>query len=124
MANLIRSPKSGSDWTQHDLEAFRITVHNADAATFFNNPDLPPPSVPEAILDDPSPNNNAEHRRFFPILGSSYARGGIRSRRLFHRPTPLIELRRGQYHDSAEKGDVFYHGGRKLMQRRSDYCRR
>ncbi|KAJ8516010.1 hypothetical protein ONZ45_g6623 [Pleurotus djamor] len=68
MADLIRTPKSGDQWTQHDLAAFRIRVKDVDAETFFGRLDLPQSSVPAAILAEPSADNNAEHRRFFRYL--------------------------------------------------------
>ncbi|KAJ3510103.1 hypothetical protein NLJ89_g4865 [Agrocybe chaxingu] len=43
MAQLIRRPKSGSDWTANELAAYNITVVFQDAATFFETPDLPQP---------------------------------------------------------------------------------
>ncbi|KIJ58474.1 hypothetical protein HYDPIDRAFT_68087, partial [Hydnomerulius pinastri MD-312] len=35
MANIIRSAKSGSDWTSNDLAAYNIAVHRQPADTFF-----------------------------------------------------------------------------------------
>ncbi|KAJ7758092.1 hypothetical protein DFH07DRAFT_884698 [Mycena maculata] len=58
MANLIRSAKSGSDWTENDLDAYRIRIEYQDAATFFQipGPDLPPPVVRHpAVLTLPGP---------------------------------------------------------------------
>jgi len=50
MANLIRSPKSGSDWTVNDLTAYNITVFRQNAATFFGQADLPaPPHHPDLL---------------------------------------------------------------------------
>ncbi|KAF7371980.1 hypothetical protein MVEN_00056000 [Mycena venus] len=47
MADLIRSAKSGSDWTENDLHAYHIRVVYQDAATFFQipGPGLPAPAV-------------------------------------------------------------------------------
>ena len=50
MANIIRSAKSGSDWTRNELRAFNIQTVTDDVATFFGNPELLPPSVRQAIL--------------------------------------------------------------------------
>ncbi|KAJ7854176.1 hypothetical protein B0H14DRAFT_2756886 [Mycena olivaceomarginata] len=47
MADLIRSAKSGSDWTENDLHAYHIRVVYQDATTFFQipGPGLPAPTV-------------------------------------------------------------------------------
>jgi hypothetical protein len=50
MANLIRSAKPGSDWTQCDLDAYNVHVIVQDAAAFFGIPFLPEPQVPAEIL--------------------------------------------------------------------------
>ena len=65
MANLIRSAKSGNDWTENDLEAYNIQLRFEDAATFFGDSILPMPEIDEEILttleaDDMSYDNNAE----------------------------------------------------------------
>jgi hypothetical protein len=52
MANIIRSAKSGNDWTENELVAFNIRIDDLDAATFFNDADLPPPSVSPVILNN------------------------------------------------------------------------
>ncbi|KAF8122836.1 hypothetical protein EV363DRAFT_1273726, partial [Boletus edulis] len=49
MANLVRSAKSGNDWTQSDLRAYNIKVVYQDAATFFGGP-LPQPTTQPKIL--------------------------------------------------------------------------
>ena len=51
MANLIHSAKSGSDWTQGDLDAYNIHMHVEDTATFFGIPCLPQPQVDLEILN-------------------------------------------------------------------------
>ena len=35
MANLIRSAKSGSDWTLNDLDSYHISLNQLDALPFF-----------------------------------------------------------------------------------------
>ncbi|KAF8808402.1 hypothetical protein BYT27DRAFT_7048372, partial [Phlegmacium glaucopus] len=50
MANLFCSAKSGSDWTQGDLDVYSICVHIKDTATFFGILDLPQPLVNPEIL--------------------------------------------------------------------------
>ncbi|KAF9470903.1 hypothetical protein BDN70DRAFT_939343 [Pholiota conissans] len=50
MANLVRSAKSGSNWTQAELDAYNITVISQDAATFFGVPHLPQLHVSQELL--------------------------------------------------------------------------
>ncbi|KAJ4465181.1 hypothetical protein C8J55DRAFT_441351 [Lentinula edodes] len=50
MANLLRSAKSSSDWTQNELRAYNITVQWQDAATFFGVDPLPQPAVAQEVL--------------------------------------------------------------------------
>ncbi|KAG8221628.1 hypothetical protein J3R82DRAFT_1906 [Butyriboletus roseoflavus] len=45
MANLIRSAKSGSDWTQHELRAYNIQMVEQSLVEFFNQNQLPRPFV-------------------------------------------------------------------------------
>ena len=45
MANLIRSPKSGSDWSPVDLEAYNIVVDFNNTPSFFGVDHLPQPTV-------------------------------------------------------------------------------
>lgn len=52
MANIVRSAKSGSDWTINELKAYNIVVTLWDVATFFGNPILPQPPVHQVILDN------------------------------------------------------------------------
>jgi hypothetical protein len=35
MANLIRSAKSGSDWTLNDLDSYHISLNQVDPLLFF-----------------------------------------------------------------------------------------
>ena len=35
MADVIRSAKSGSDWTRSDLDSYHITIHQVDHLLFF-----------------------------------------------------------------------------------------
>src|SRR5262249_11101562 len=37
MANLIRSAKSGSDWSMNELMAYNISVHRTDFTRFFGH---------------------------------------------------------------------------------------
>ena len=45
MANLIRSVKAGSDWTETELCAYNIEVVSENVAAFFGNADLPSPTT-------------------------------------------------------------------------------
>ena len=49
MANLIRSAKSGSDWTRRELAAYNITVVSQTKPEFFGVNDLPVPAQPTII---------------------------------------------------------------------------
>jgi hypothetical protein len=55
MANIIRSAKSGSDWTSNDLIAYNISIESQDSATFFEVPALPDPHVPQEMLQRLNP---------------------------------------------------------------------
>ena len=50
MAGIVRSAKSGSDWTRNELRAFNIQTVTDNVATFFGSPELPPPSALQAII--------------------------------------------------------------------------
>ena len=41
MSGIIRSAKSGSNWTSEDLEAYNIVIRNQSARAFFDGQDLP-----------------------------------------------------------------------------------
>ncbi|KAF8508943.1 hypothetical protein BU17DRAFT_56480 [Hysterangium stoloniferum] len=49
MANLIRSAKSGSDWTDSELTAYNIVVVRQTKAEFFGTENLPIPDKPSLI---------------------------------------------------------------------------
>ncbi|KIL62602.1 hypothetical protein M378DRAFT_80878 [Amanita muscaria Koide BX008] len=73
MAQLIRSAKSGSDWTDNELFAFNIVVQDVDVATFFGAPQLPPTTVSPVVLNNtfrPAPPAviSKEDRLFFKYL--------------------------------------------------------
>jgi hypothetical protein len=72
-AQLIRSAKSGSDWTDHELFAFNIVIQDVDVATFFGASQLPPTTVSPIILNNvlgPAPPAviSKEDRLFFKYL--------------------------------------------------------
>lgn len=46
MANLVRSAKSGSDWTESELAAYHITIVPQNKQEFFGLDDLPAPASP------------------------------------------------------------------------------
>ena len=50
MANIIPSAKSGSDWTNNELDAYNIKITFQDAQTFFGEAVLPPPAVDQEVL--------------------------------------------------------------------------
>ena len=52
MAQLIRSAKSGSDWSHNELIAFNIVIQDVNAATFFGTPQLPATTVSPVILNN------------------------------------------------------------------------
>ena len=52
MADLERSAKLVSQWTNNELLAFNIRVEDAGVEAFFNIPQLPPPTVSTTILDN------------------------------------------------------------------------
>jgi len=57
MAELLRSAKSGSDWSFNELAAYNIEVDYQDAATFFGMATLPQPAVPPDILKSSTPDD-------------------------------------------------------------------
>ena len=50
--SVIRSAKSGSDWTENELFAFNIIIQDVDVATFFGVPHLLPTTVSPVILNN------------------------------------------------------------------------
>ena len=73
IAQLIRSAKSGSDWTDNELFAFNIVIQDVDVATFFGAPQLPLTTVSPIILNNvlqPAPPAviSKEDRLFFTYL--------------------------------------------------------
>ena len=67
MANIIRSAKSGSDWTINEVVGFNITVMDDNVVTFFGNPNLPASTVDPIILNNVSlpPGRVAKSTRLF-----------------------------------------------------------
>jgi hypothetical protein len=64
------SSKSGSDWTEDDLSAFKITFEGQDSATFFGVDPLPHPvNIPAAILTDLSRKMDTQDRETYRFLG-------------------------------------------------------
>ncbi|KAF9446364.1 hypothetical protein P691DRAFT_733405 [Macrolepiota fuliginosa MF-IS2] len=73
MAQLIRSAKSGSDWTEYELIAFNIVIQDVDVATFFGAPQLPPTTASPVLLNNvlrpaPAAVISKEDRLFFTYL--------------------------------------------------------
>lgn len=76
MSSLIRIAKSGGGWGYLELDAFNTTVENVNTATFFGDPDLPPPSsvIFSAMLNIdnlklPALNLTKNDEIFFGLLG-------------------------------------------------------
>ena len=73
MAKVILSAtrKSGSDWTENELHAFKIRVASVGTAQFFGNTVLPPAAISPAILNHahmpPGPISK-DDRLFFEYL--------------------------------------------------------
>lgn len=51
MANIIRSAKSGSDWTFNERDAYNIIIRNQTAKDFFGQ-DLPATIAGEVANED------------------------------------------------------------------------
>lgn len=71
MANLVRSAKSGRNWSDNELFAFNIRVIDAEVAAFFNTPELPPSTVSAMILanvDKPDRPLMEDDRLFFQYM--------------------------------------------------------
>jgi hypothetical protein len=71
MANLVRTAKSGSEWTGNELLAFNIRVVD-NIAAFFNTTQLPATQVSETILNNLEKPNQPlpkDDRLFFRYLG-------------------------------------------------------
>lgn len=73
MAQLIRSAKSGSGWSDNELFAFNIVIQDVDAATFFGTPQLPATCISPVILNNvarppPPAVVTKEERIFFEFL--------------------------------------------------------
>jgi hypothetical protein len=47
---MIRSAKSGNEWTDNELEAYNIEIIFQDASAFFGETPLPPPTVSQEVL--------------------------------------------------------------------------
>jgi hypothetical protein len=54
MANLIRSAKSGNDWTDNELIAYNITIASISPSEFFPTPDPSLDLIDPAILNSPA----------------------------------------------------------------------
>ena len=62
MANLIRSAKSGSDWTRAELDAYNISIIDEEVPTFFGLPVLPQPTVDQELLQIQDANLMADEK--------------------------------------------------------------
>ena len=50
MVNLMRTSKSGNDWTPNDLLVYNIRIEHQDFRAFFGVTDLPQPCVESEVL--------------------------------------------------------------------------
>ena len=69
MADFIRSAKSSSDWTQHELIAYNITVSPIPPDEFFPTPDPSLDGINPAILNSPLGSDTAFSEAAFMYLG-------------------------------------------------------
>ncbi|PPQ68891.1 hypothetical protein CVT25_009014 [Psilocybe cyanescens] len=72
---LIRSAKSGNDWSQYELAAYNITVEPQDAATFFGVDPLPETHVPTDMLDKLEAEETTDLASFLTISAMDLAMG-------------------------------------------------
>jgi hypothetical protein len=64
MANLLRSAKSGCDWSQSDLHSYNIVIQFQDAATFFGVNPLPQAAVADELLAHDSADDMAQDTNY------------------------------------------------------------
>ncbi|KAJ3842604.1 hypothetical protein F5878DRAFT_377726 [Lentinula raphanica] len=64
MASILRSAKSGSDWTENELAAYNITIEWQDAATFFEVDPLPQPTIDQEVLTTLDADNMAQDANY------------------------------------------------------------
>jgi hypothetical protein len=80
MANLIRSVKPGSDWSEDDLPAYNITVQPQDAVGFFGREldsiDHLDPNLLSSTDPTGDPNLSDETYRFLTYLGLAWRTNG------------------------------------------------
>ena len=60
MSRLIRTPKSASDWTYNELDAYRIIVKEQTAISFFGTSELPEPNCPRDFLHNRTATENVD----------------------------------------------------------------
>jgi hypothetical protein len=71
MADLLRSAKLASEWTQNEIHAFNIEIQTVDVPTFFNITELPAAAVSDVILNNvrpPAGELSKWDRQFFSYL--------------------------------------------------------
>lgn len=64
MADIIRSAKSGSDWTHNETTSYNIHLSFEDAATFFGVAQLPAPAIDNEILTVESADDTVSDANF------------------------------------------------------------
>ena len=62
--NLLRTPKTGSDWSEIELHAYNIIVELQDATTFFGVDPLPQPAVADEPLNIDAADNMADDANY------------------------------------------------------------
>ncbi|KAF9552488.1 hypothetical protein CPC08DRAFT_714597 [Agrocybe pediades] len=83
MADLIRTAKSGSDWTMNDLASYNIQLHRIEALEFFEVATLPDPVIDQELLEHLDPeemqqDRNAELIHLLGLaMGSSTGEGTV-----------------------------------------------
>ena len=60
MSSLIRNSKSASDWTDNELDAYRIVVEEQTVSSFFGISELPEPNCPQDFLFNRTTTENVD----------------------------------------------------------------
>lgn len=60
MSRLIRTPKSASDWSYNELEAYNIVIKEQDPVSFFGTNELPEPNCPYDFLHNREATENVD----------------------------------------------------------------
>jgi hypothetical protein len=60
MSRLIRTPKSASDWTDNELDAYRVVIKEQTISSFFGTGELPEPNCPQDFLHNRTATENID----------------------------------------------------------------